>query len=719
MSNYTYIFQLQRYNRGSERAIPKSSDCCNVLITSMLRRVFLLIIMFLLPVSGMAQRSEQALMKKVDAGDTRAMIELHKYYVAGYQVPLDTAQAISLLQRAADLGDADALAWLAKYALVSTHDTLKAIQLVTDACNRGSAYANVRLAIHLQKGIGGKRNYRHAMQLLEAAADNGNTEACQELALMYLYGSDSCTYDPQKAYAYLKRLPDGPTSSKYTSMYDYYRIEGKPEKARKWMQKGLAWNDYYSHSDAVMAKFYGYFEPENEREAMADLLKLKATYGPRATLLHYELTMRSTARDTTLRDTALCRQLAQQLCSRGVSSGYNILGYSYLEGEFTPIDTAKAIQIWRQGDAHGDPESMCNLAIEHANAGRIDSACHYLDRACALASPEAFLIYAKLYAQGAFGAPDYNYAIRFASEAARMGNPEARVLLGKLHLWQGDTTAALAAFDRAIGFGDVDAYANKAYVYIDRGDLRRGISLLDKGSKEGSVYCSGQLGDYHYEEGRYEKAASYYRRANDARSHFQLGRMYFDGDLGKSSEDSRTTGLSYIYQAAADDYRDALLTLSALHASANIEGASTDSAIYYLRYLVDQGDAQALYYLAGCSERGMGVPQDSSLALRQLIAAGEGGVSDAFVDAAEYYRSGTSLGTGLPTLPSSSTNRRRGQPTRPLRHGRVLPSGHRHLARHSPCPLLPTKGLCRRVGCRCRRSWRHILLWPSRTTLRH
>ena len=596
-------------------------------------------LMLLATFNCFAQQSAK-LQKRVDAGDTKAMVALHHYYVCGHEVAVDTAKAVVLLEQAVSKGDNDAKAWLALYTLTYNHDTTRAVQLVNEAAAAGSLDGKVRKAIWMQDGIGSARNYRRAKQLLEEAVAAGSGYACQVLGSMYLYGSDSCDFDPAKALQLIKKAPEGPNMRKYTYMTDYYSIMGDQKNAVKWMEKGVAMDEFFSQLDAVFYKFQGYGTTEDEQEAMRMLKKMQDKYGPRPQLLIREMQMRYSASTAELRNNDLCRRLLEQVGNAPYADNYNRLGESYLYGQFTEQDSARAAHYWRLGAAKGDAGSMVQLAIFLLNTGKTDSTFYWNDRAVAMGSTEANDLYVRLYSSYALGEPDYAKALPYALESARMGNSEAYVMAGKLQLWTGDTLGALQSFDKAIGRKYYDAYANKAYVFIDQDDIDQGVKWLKQGVKQGSSLCSNRLGDIYSSQENYKEAAKWYEAAKNPEGDCELGKLYLGGYLGEVDDAKTIKGFDLLRRSERAGYRDAIYLMARLYlAGAGVE-QNTDSALVRLNRLTDNGDGQAYFALGQIYETGNGVTADTAKAMEYYTQAGDAGYSDGYAYLADFYRHG-------------------------------------------------------------------------------
>ncbi len=217
---------------------------------------------------------------------------------------------------------------------------------------------------------------------------------------------------------------------------------------------------------------------------------------------------------------------------------------------------------------------------------------------------------------------------------------DSLVNLGIDCLYRNDTVAALRFFDMAITAGDMDAYANKSFVYVDRDDMKQALKLLRQGAKKGSPLCCNRMGDYHSRLEEYKKAAKYYAKADDPEGWFELGRLWLLGSIGKRSAAELHRGLSLVRRSEQADYRDAIYLMARLFDEGYGVAQNYDSVIYMLNRLEAREDPYGLYALAYYCEQGLGVAQDSARAIDLYRRAGAAGVSDGYSHLADYYRYG-------------------------------------------------------------------------------
>ncbi len=604
----------------------------------------LVLMLTVLPLCVAAQDAAK-LQKKADAGDTKAMLELARCYDAGHGVPVDTARSVELVRKAVAAGDADAKATLAyyyRYYSALGNDTAMTLRLSREAADAGSANGLARLAYCYQEGVGVPRNYTKALAMLNEAAAKGSQSAISALAQEYLYGDDSVDYDPDRAFYFIKRMPENCTTRKYSLMASYYAgLKNDFKTGWKWIDKGVAIDNFEASCDAMVWRCFGWGCTADEQAAFADLDRLKDKYGKENhSLLMLEYRMRSGSLDSVIRDTARMREILLRVGDSPGSDNYDHLASSYIYGSFTERDSAKAEHYYRLGIRKGVSSSFTQMAIFKLNQGYTDSARYYADIAYRMQDDNVPDFLARCYLYGRMDTgEDFDRAKAYFIESARRGSVADLVEAGKICLWQGDTVSAFRHFDKAIALGYTDAYVNKAYTYLVSGEQKPGIALLEKGAKAGSHECLVSLGDVYSGMDNYKKAAGYYERADLPEGDYKLGRMWLYGAIGEQSPADMRRGADLLKKAMAGGNQDAAMLL----ARAYIEGAGVperpDSARIIYQQLVDEGHEVAVLRLASYYDD-MG---DTASAIDVLRKGAEAGIITAMLTYGEKLIEGQYL----------------------------------------------------------------------------
>lgn len=115
------------------------------------------------------------LRRAADQGHGSAMSMLGAYYIVGKGVPEDTDEGVRLLQKAAALGEEEAI------------DILKSMGL--DIASDSSANSDAELSFRAGEKFYRQKNYEKALPCLLDAAEQGHAEAIYLLAMCYLEGN--------------------------------------------------------------------------------------------------------------------------------------------------------------------------------------------------------------------------------------------------------------------------------------------------------------------------------------------------------------------------------------------------------------------------------------------------------------------------------------------------------------------------------------------------
>ena len=594
-----------------------------------------MIVALLLPLVAAAQGFDKV-KKRADAGNADAMVELHHYYLLGFQTAVDTNQAIDPLERASAAGNHDAKAWLSRLMLYSRADTAAAVRLADEAAAAGSQLGRWRQAIHRLDGVGCQQNCAMGKMMLEKCAQDGCQQAALSLGWLYVEGSDSCDYNPVKAVELASKTKDYVGTSKYSILALASNVMGDRAAAYRYLKKGLAVGDANAWYNHVLYQFYGIGTAEDEHAAMQALAECRTRFYDSPGILLMESIMRWQSRDPLIHDTAEVRRLLERIGDAPSIDNYARLGESYLEGQFTGQDSAKAYRYLMRGAAKGDVKSMEALAAYQLSLGNSDSCRYWLDKALANGSNEANSMYSRAYTYGAGDFEhDYAKALPYALEAGRRGDMQQLVHAGKLHLYLGDTLAGRNVFMRAVDLGYYDACVNLADLDYDQGNARW-ADWLKKGAKKGNSACLNTLGDCYGGEENYKQAARCYEQAGDPRGYYGLGRLYWEGEVGNGGEADTHKGLSLLRKAENAGYSEAVFYMAGIFE----DQEAYDSVLPRLRLLVDNNYVPAMLHMARYCEKGLGMEVDSVQALDYYRLACDNGVSLACDILGDRYRYG-------------------------------------------------------------------------------
>ena len=594
--------------------------------------------MLVASISMQAQQVEK-LQKKAASGNTKAMIELASCYEAGYNLPVDSAQALELYRRADALGDADAKGHLSRYYLYYSalgYDSAECFRLAQASADAGSAYGIYRLGRCYLDGIAVPRDRQRAHELIERAADKGCDDALGYIAQGYLSGCYGYPHDVQKGYKYAKKMEEGNCyNTKYSHMADYYASAGDFKTALSWLNKGIAVGSVYAMFEFARYMENGWGMPMDERAALAEYRRLKEKFHGDAAFLSVEAKLLLGAADTTLRDSDMALKLYQQIGDEPGYDNYDVIGLSYIYGYMTPVDSAQAYRYWLRGARKGDSKSMVHLAQYHNIYDREDSVRYYLLRAYDLESSDA----AGMLAQINFSNGNVEQALAYGIQAADWGDEEYRTSVAEIYAEQlGDEKKALECYDRAIANHYANAYIQKANYYLGRDDEKHFRKTLEKGAENGCRDCYNELAYYYERQEDYKKAVSYYEKAENSQADFRLAAIYLSDKMPGDSATNANRGLSYLRRSAAADNDDAIYWLGITYQ--NMEPPQNDSALLCFQYLAEEGHGKGLLQMGIAYEIGRGVEIDTAMAAQYYEQAGEAGTGVGYVYLADLLLEG-------------------------------------------------------------------------------
>ena len=188
---------------------------------------------------GIAQDKKKAIelfQRAADLGNADAMNKLGVYHYKGNGVLQDKKKSIELYQKAADMGNTDAMFNLAvcyERGEGVSQDKKKAIELYQRASDMGNTDAMVNLGACYDKGNGVSQDKKKAFQLFQDAADMGNTDAMVNLGLHYNKG-EGVSQDQKKAIELYRKASDmGNTDAMVNLSLCFFKGNGVSQDKKK------------------------------------------------------------------------------------------------------------------------------------------------------------------------------------------------------------------------------------------------------------------------------------------------------------------------------------------------------------------------------------------------------------------------------------------------------------------------------------------------------
>ena len=195
---------------------------------------------------------------------------------------------------------------------------------------------------------------------LEEAANAGDSDAMERLAMTYLNGDDDTEVDPAKAYYWFVKCAEFGNDQ---AMFNVGLLTAKGfgterdfAKAAEWMKKAadagdedaeLCAEEYQKLADAVDKANKG--DAQSQADLAGGLMKLGGSLDQAGELKDYEESV----------------MWAEKAALQGNADGYWALALAYHHGRGVKRDIDKAIELYQQGALAGSDSCKHNLACEY------------------------------------------------------------------------------------------------------------------------------------------------------------------------------------------------------------------------------------------------------------------------------------------------------------------------------------------------------------------
>lgn len=622
----------------------------------MKKLLFSVVLLTLLPFAMQGQ-ADQKLINKAQKGNTAAMVLLGECYENGAGVALDSAQALKWFQRAAEQGDGEGWLRVSQYCLKGTlmpADTARYLAIRQEWADKGLPNGLAALGVAYENGYGVKADTARALELYGQAVKKNSAWGYESMGSNYAIGDMGVAQDSKKAMQYYEKAYNLGEKAAAAKLANMYASDGDYKKAWKWVEEGMRWSD--PDAITVAAKLYA------------------GGFG-------------------VAKDEARAQQMMEELVSCHHSLRYSqaVAGSLFMYPDSAALrDSAKAIKLWKTGDAFGSSACQVELAKVYWRQNENATAYAYLKRvaekerndgnqgdACYLAFMIAFnedelgqtpQQATQWLVRGAdrFGSVDcamtlgafyedeeyrdMPMAVKYYRRAADLGSTAALLSLGKLYANNGNAERANECFDEMVAKGDMDGWFWKAMLYDMSEDSKGCLRCLETGDKKGSALCAEGLGTA-YEYGLYDKkvdnkkAADYYAKAGTPKALYRQGLMYLNGEVGKKSDKDIARGMELVRQSAEGGYGDAIYALGYCYETGqNFDTIDHAKALACYQQLADNNVAAGqfkvgLYYELGDG----GLPADSVKAVEYYQRAANQGHGEAMCYLGDFYRVGRIL----------------------------------------------------------------------------
>lgn len=527
---------------------------------------------------GNTQRAIRMLQAMTNEGFSPAYYELGKLYEDGAGVSPDPARAAGYYGEALRipspiLGNASLrLGRLYRDGEgVARNETL-AYHLFRQAVDEDTGpNARVALAEMLVGGRGIETDTQRAAALYSQAADAGDAQALEALAMAYSSGG-WLERDAELAGEYAKRYAerlkaraehgDAGSLARLAKLYDENGLLGpRPEAHRHWLMRAAE----ADHAGA-MGEAGEILLAEGDASRGLALLRNSAEAGN-------EYAMADLGKALLERDPTQARRWLTAAADQGSVSASAALGRAYLHGTGLAVDRGKAVQ-WltraAQAEHAGAAATLGRMYLRGEGVGQdIAKGAAYLERAVARGHAGARSDLGELLLSGKGIAADPPRGASLLAAAARAGDANAARSLGVAYLEgagvEHDPQQAKKWLTQAAEAGHLPALnrLGRAYLHGEKGlqqDVAQGHALLLRAAEQGHAGAQAAL-----------------------------GREYLRGEL---LEKDRERGAQYLYQAAQQGHPTARLALAKAYLWANgLEEANQRQALLWLENVFD-GDSR-------------------------------------------------------------------------------------------------------------------------------
>ena len=205
------------------------------------------------------EKAFEWLLKAAKQGEPNSQYIVARCYAAGEMVEKDDQEAVKWYELAAQNGKVEAMRDLGHYynSLGKEEEFPKAFYYFQRAAENGDANGQNALAVMYALGRGVEQNDAKAVELYQKSADHGFPLAQRNLAFRYK-GGIGVEKDVQKAYQwFLKAAEGGDASAQNEVAWMLYTGEDVPqdlEKAFEWAQKSVEGENPYGYG--TLAEMY-------------------------------------------------------------------------------------------------------------------------------------------------------------------------------------------------------------------------------------------------------------------------------------------------------------------------------------------------------------------------------------------------------------------------------------------------------------------------------
>lgn len=462
---------------------------------------------------------------------------------------------------------------------------------------------------YLNGSCGVEVNVSKALELIEAAADQGFMLANRNLGIYYKQGK-IVERNLETAISYYMRAVQQGDISSMTELGFCYGQLGNDTESFRWYQKSAQNGD--PDGKVWLADYYMDGKGTEIDYALAEKLYLEALedsrfHNPNSKKLAV-LGLRFLYLKTQQLEKAF--QFNMQYAENGDADAQCEVGKAYARGEGTEQNLKEAVRYFKLAADQGNAEALFNLGLAYENGDGVEAnirtATDYYERAVEKGHTGAMVNLALCYSEGKL-VRDRGKAVQLYRMAAKKDHDRAMFNLGICYEngdgVEKDDLEAIRWFEKAAEKGNLLALTRMAIKYHDgQGipqDMQKGMTMLLSAVEGGCLPAKYVLGLW-YREG--EGVPTDYKKAEE------LFREVIDNSPDEVFREDSLFALAYMYATKLNRETEAFPMWKTLAERGNAmaqrnlgicyehgTGAvrNLENALYWYSKAADQGDAEA------------------------------------------------------------------------------------------------------------------------------
>lgn len=394
----------------------------------------------------------------------------------GFGTEVDKGKALGYFERAAKLGNIDAINMLGNMSLLGEEmqsSQAGAYRYYEQAAKKNNPSAIYNLGVCYFEGIGIKVDRQKAIKLFQKAASLDVAEACYRLGNLSDNGDD-VELDYVEAYKWYLKAAEGHHKDAEKKIGDYFyfgnnKIKMNKTRAFEWYLRSAIDGNVDGMIDTAMCFRAGIGTEANQAKAFYWYQKAADTNNPKA---------------------------------------LNLLGDCYLLAIGVESNTEKAFESYEKAANMQDPDGELNLGKCYYNGYGVKKsyvdAARWYQKAALHNNLEAMVLLGNIYMDGLIG-QDYAKALTWYKKAAKKEYGPAYYMLGKMYKYgngglQKSDENAYRCYTVAANFGDEAAMFELAEYYSEGHDqnLKKAFEYYEEASSKNYYPATLKLAMCYY-----------------------------------------------------------------------------------------------------------------------------------------------------------------------------------------------------------------------------